>query len=97
MGLLLDEQRPFTLKYEPRDEQIKIRDFVIDSVQQGKKNILIDAPVGIGKSFAAMMIIAHFMKTKKYSKFDLSYKMPYEDFCRCLAKQYNITNYEGDM
>jgi len=33
----------------------------------------------------------------KYSKFDLSYKMPYEDFCRCLAKQYNITNYEGDM
>lgn len=71
MGLLLDEQRPFTLKYEPRDEQIKIRDFVIDSVQQGKKNILIDAPVGIGKSFAAMMIIAHFMKTKKYSKFDL--------------------------
>jgi len=71
MSVLLDESRPFKLKYEPRDEQIKIRDFVIDSVQQGKKNILIDAPVGIGKSFAAMMIIAHFMKSKKYQKFDL--------------------------
>ena len=33
----------------------------------------------------------------KYSKFELSYKMPYEDFCRCLAKQYSLTEYEGDM
>lgn len=71
MAVLQDEKRPFKLKYEPREEQVKIKNFVIDSVQQGKKNILIDAPVGIGKSFAAMMIIDYFMTKKKLPKFDL--------------------------
>ena len=29
--------------------------------------------------------------------FELSYNMPYEDFCRSLAKHFEITQYEGDM
>jgi DNA-binding transcriptional ArsR family regulator len=28
---------------------------------------------------------------------ELTYNMPYEDFCRCIAKAYNISNYERDM
>jgi len=30
-------------------------------------------------------------------KLELSFNMPYEDFCRCLAKHYGINNYQGDM
>lgn len=71
MSTLTDEKRPFVLKHDPRPEQIKMRDFVIDAVQSGKKNILIDAPTGSGKSFFAMMIIQYFMKNKKQFKFDL--------------------------
>lgn len=71
MGALVDEKRPFNLKYEPRDEQVKMKNFVIDNVQKGIKNILIDSPVGTGKSYFAMMVIDYFMKNKKQFKFDL--------------------------
>lgn len=71
MATLVDKERPFNLKYEPREDQIKMKNFVIDSVRIGKKNILIDSPVGSGKSFAAMMVIEYFMKNKKQYKFDL--------------------------
>ena len=31
------------------------------------------------------------------NNFELSFKMPYEDFCRSLANKYGISDYEGDM
>jgi len=33
----------------------------------------------------------------KSNNFELSYKMPYEDFCRSIANKYGITDYYGDM
>ena len=33
----------------------------------------------------------------KNSRFELSYSMPYEDFCRCLAQRYGVAEYKGDM
>lgn len=44
------------LEFKPREEQTKILDFVKSSVKDGKKFILVDAPTGVGKSYAAMMI-----------------------------------------
>ncbi len=45
------------LKYSPRPQQIEILDFVKDSIiSQDKKFTIIDAPTGVGKSYAAVMI-----------------------------------------
>ena len=33
----------------------------------------------------------------KINGVELSFAMPYEDFCHTLARKYNATNYEGDM
>lgn len=44
------------LEFKPREEQVKILDFVKSSVKDKKKFMLIDAPTGVGKSYAAMMI-----------------------------------------
>lgn len=45
------------LKYDPRPQQSEILDFVIDSiVNKEKKFMMIDAPTGVGKSYAAVMI-----------------------------------------
>lgn len=44
------------LEFAPREQQSQILQFVKDSVKDDKKFILIDAPTGVGKSYAAMMI-----------------------------------------
>jgi len=44
------------LDFSPRPQQIQMLDFVKSSIKDGKKFIMIDAPVGSGKSFAAIMI-----------------------------------------
>lgn len=45
------------LKYKPRQTQLDILKFTEDSIKQNKKYILIDSPVGTGKSFAVMMLM----------------------------------------
>jgi Rad3-related DNA helicase len=42
--------------FTPRPQQVKILDFVKDSVSKNKKFILIDSPTGTGKSYAAILI-----------------------------------------
>lgn len=44
------------LKYDLRDEQQKMLDFTIESINNGNKYILINSPTGTGKSYAAILI-----------------------------------------
>ena len=44
------------LNFKPRKQQQQILEFVKDSINQDKKFIMIDAPTGVGKSYAAIMI-----------------------------------------
>lgn len=44
------------LEFEPRPQQVEILDFVKSSIADGKKFIMIDAPTGVGKSYAAIMV-----------------------------------------
>ena len=51
------------LEYDPRPQQVEILDFVKDSIQnQDRKFMMIDAPTGVGKSFAAIMIADWYRK-----------------------------------
>lgn len=50
------------LKYEPRKQQVEILDFVKRSIDSDKKFMMIDAPTGVGKSFAAVMIADWYSK-----------------------------------
>jgi len=44
------------LNFSPREQQSQILEFVKKEVESGKKFIIIDAPTGVGKSYAAIMI-----------------------------------------
>ncbi len=44
------------LEFSPRPQQVQILDFVKSSIKDGKKFIMVDAPTGVGKSYAAIMI-----------------------------------------
>ena len=44
------------LKYQPREQQQQILDFVATSIKGDTKFMMIDAPTGVGKSYAAVMI-----------------------------------------
>jgi Rad3-related DNA helicase len=44
------------LEFSPRPQQIQILDFVKSSIKDGKKFIMVDAPTGVGKSYAAIMV-----------------------------------------
>lgn len=61
------------LEYDPRPQQVEILDFVKDSIQnQDKKFVMIDAPTGVGKSFAAVMIADWYRKeVTKGAKVDI--------------------------
>lgn len=51
------------LDFEPRPQQLEILDFVKQSIEEDeKKFIMIDAPTGVGKSFAAVMIADWYRK-----------------------------------
>jgi Rad3-related DNA helicase len=55
--------RDIKLEYDPRPQQIEILDFVKDTIQNKKKKfMIIDSPVGTGKSYAAMMISDWYQK-----------------------------------
>jgi Rad3-related DNA helicase len=61
------------LKHDPRPQQVEILDFVKDSIQEkDMKFMMIDAPTGTGKSFAAVMIADWYQKEiNKDAKFDI--------------------------
>lgn len=60
------------LKYEPRPEQDSILEFVKDSIDKEKKFMMIDAPTGVGKSYAAVMIAEWYRKEiNEDAKFDI--------------------------
>lgn len=44
------------LKFSPRPQQTEMLEFVKSSIGSGKKFTMIDAPTGVGKSYAAVMI-----------------------------------------
>ena len=61
-----------SLKYKPREEQQQMLDFTIESIKSNKKFILIDAPVGIGKSYYAVMFMDWFQKNyDRNAQFDV--------------------------
>lgn len=51
-----------TLDFAPRQQQQIILDFVKRSIERGKKFTIIDAPTGVGKSYAAVMIAEWYRK-----------------------------------
>ena len=53
------------LDFDPRPQQIEILDFVKSSIDSGKKFIMIDAPTGVGKSYAAIMVAEWYRKNNK--------------------------------
>ena len=44
------------LKFSPRPQQTEILEFVKSSIGAGRKFMMVDAPTGVGKSYAAVMI-----------------------------------------
>jgi ATP-dependent DNA helicase DinG len=60
------------LKHTPRPEQTKLLDFTIESIKNNKKFILVDASVGIGKSYYAVMFMDWFQKNyDRSAQFDI--------------------------
>lgn len=61
------------LEHTPRPQQIEILDFVKESIlEKDKKFIMIDAPTGVGKSYAAIMIADWYQKEiNPDAKFDI--------------------------
>lgn len=63
---------PISLKYTPRPQQQEILDFFAEQIKNKKKYILIDAPTGVGKSFAALMMMDWYQKNiNSISNFDI--------------------------
>ena len=55
--------KKINLKYDPRPQQLEILDFVKNSIEsENKKFMMVDAPTGVGKSFAAVMIADWYIK-----------------------------------
>lgn len=50
------------LEFTPRSQQEEILQFTKDSIKEGKKFVMIDAPTGVGKSYAAIMIADWYRK-----------------------------------
>lgn len=60
------------LKYDPRPQQVEILEFVKDSIDKDNKFMMIDAPTGVGKSYAAIMISDWYIKEiNKDAKVDI--------------------------
>lgn len=61
------------LEYDPRPQQVEILDFVKQSIQEkDKKFVMIDAPTGVGKSYAAVMIADWYQREiNQDAKFDI--------------------------
>ena len=62
----------YPLKYKPRDQQIEMLNFTKNSINSGKKFILLNAATGSGKSYYTIMM-SNWYKTyiNKSAKFDI--------------------------
>jgi ATP-dependent DNA helicase DinG len=66
------KQPIYSLKYEPRDEQIDALEFVKHNIRRGKKYMMLNAPTGIGKSYFSVMLMNWYtMYINSDAKFDL--------------------------
>jgi Rad3-related DNA helicase len=60
------------LEFTPRKQQEEILQFTKDSIADGKKFVMIDAPTGVGKSYAAIMIAEWYRREiNKRSRVDI--------------------------
>ncbi len=89
------------LKYPPREEQLKMVDFTLDAFNAGKKFVLMDAPVGIGKSYYAVMVAQAYRKKFPRAKFDVltSTKVlqsQYADDFEFINNLWGASNYQCD-
>jgi len=50
----------FPLKLKPRDQQIEAFNLIKESINTGKKNILLNLPTGSGKSYLALMFMNYY-------------------------------------
>lgn len=55
------------LNFKPRQQQLEILEFVKNSFNNKKKFVLIDAPTGIGKSYASIMISDWYIKNINFN------------------------------
>lgn len=68
----INKQPLYTLKYEPRNEQIDALEFVKHNIRRGKKYMMLNAPTGIGKSYFSVMLMNWYsMYINPEAKFDL--------------------------
>ena len=90
------------LKYDPRPEQQKALDFVAETIKndENKKFFLLDLPVGVGKSYFAMMFADWYIKNvNKWAKFDvltnsrILQEQYVEDF-KSISNLWGKNNYE---
>ena len=62
----------FPLKLKPRDQQLEAIQFTKDSINNGKRNILLNLTTGSGKSYYAMMFMNWYKNyINKNSRFDI--------------------------
>lgn len=71
-------------KFTPRKEQNEALEFVKNSYSEGLKNILLDLPVGVGKSHIAIMIA-------EWAKRELDFKTDIITNSKILQDQYSRT------
>lgn len=85
----------FPLKLNPRDQQLDGLNFVKESINKGNRNILLNLPTGVGKSYFAIMFMNWYRNfVNSHANFDIITNS------KILQKQYikdtpNIKNWEG--
>lgn len=63
----------YPLELEPRQEQLDMIKFTAESINRGKKFVLINAPTGTGKSYYVNMLINWYLNNvNKDAKFDIT-------------------------
>ncbi|MFW6233677.1 MAG: helicase C-terminal domain-containing protein [Nanoarchaeota archaeon] len=69
---MISKKIKYNLKYEPRQTQKDLLNFVKHQIRRGKKYMLINSPTGTGKSFFAIMFINwYLLHINKGARFDI--------------------------
>ena len=62
----------YPLPLKPRSQQLKMLDFTARSINSGRKNIMLNAPTGVGKSYYTIMFINWYLNNvNEEAKFDI--------------------------